>query len=161
MAVYKDDKEYASSGVGTAALTTGIIGTTLASGILNGNGLGGIFGNNTRQQDILAEKNLEIAQLRAEKYSDNKDAIQEKEICELKQRVAALEVAQPLREQVIMERIGCIQGTIAQLVKPVIPNSSVAPGWGPSFFSMFPPPPVPAPATAASNSSSTSTSGNG
>ena len=80
MAVYKDDKEYASSGVGTAALTTGIIGTTLASGILNGNGLGGIFGNNTRQQDLLAEKNLEIAQLRAEKYADNKDAILEKEI---------------------------------------------------------------------------------
>ena len=35
MAVYNEN-EYASKGVGTAGLTLGIIGTSLASGILNG-----------------------------------------------------------------------------------------------------------------------------
>lgn len=48
MATYNND-DYASKGVGTAGLTLGIIGTTLASGLLNGNGLGGLFGNNTNQ----------------------------------------------------------------------------------------------------------------
>lgn len=42
MATYTND-DYASKGVGTAGLTLGIIGTTLASGLLNGNGLGGLF----------------------------------------------------------------------------------------------------------------------
>ena len=45
MATYENN-DYASKGVGTAGLTLGVIGTALASGILNGNGLGGIFGNN-------------------------------------------------------------------------------------------------------------------
>ena len=40
----ENENKYASSGVGTAGLTLGVIGTTLASGILNGNGLGGLFG---------------------------------------------------------------------------------------------------------------------
>ena len=43
--VYQDNNEYASKGVGTAGLTTGIIGTVLGSGILNG-GLAGILGGN-------------------------------------------------------------------------------------------------------------------
>lgn len=44
--------EYASHGVGTAGLTTGIIGTGLGvlNGMNNGNGLlGGLFGNGNRQ----------------------------------------------------------------------------------------------------------------
>ena len=45
MATYNDN-DFTSKGVGTAGLTLGIIGTSLASGILNGNGLGGLFGNN-------------------------------------------------------------------------------------------------------------------
>ena len=47
MAYENNDKDYASSGVGTAGLTTGIIGTVLGSGILN-NGLGGLFGGNNQ-----------------------------------------------------------------------------------------------------------------
>lgn len=43
MATYNNES-YASSGVGTAGLTLGVIGTALASGILNnGNGLGGLL----------------------------------------------------------------------------------------------------------------------
>lgn len=71
------DKSFASSGVGTAALTTGIIGTALGSGILNG-GLSGLFGGNQNPTASpvyqLAQKDTEIAQLRAQQYSDNRSS---------------------------------------------------------------------------------------
>jgi hypothetical protein len=72
-----------SSGVAKAGLTTGIIGTAL-SGLLalggNGGGLlgGGLFGNNNAQMaamGVLAEKDAKIAELTAQKYSDNQDAV--------------------------------------------------------------------------------------
>lgn len=46
MAVYKEENnnDYASKGVGTAGLTLGVIGTALASGILGGGPIGGLFG---------------------------------------------------------------------------------------------------------------------
>ena len=63
MAVYNND-EYASKGVGTAGLTTGIIGTVLGSGILN-NGLAGLFGGNQNPSASpiyqLSQKDNEIA----------------------------------------------------------------------------------------------------
>lgn len=77
-----------SSGVAKAGLTTGIIGTSLA-GLWalgagnNGNGgiLGGLFGNNGNcgqamaAMGVLAEKDAKIAELAAQKYSDNQDAV--------------------------------------------------------------------------------------
>lgn len=77
-----------SSGVAKAGLTTGIIGTSLA-GLWalgagnNGNGgiLGGLFGNNGNcgqamaTMGVLAEKDAKIAELTAQKYSDNQDAV--------------------------------------------------------------------------------------
>lgn len=77
-----------SSGVAKAGLTTGIIGTSLA-GLWalgagnNGNGgiLGGLFGNNGNcgqamaAMGVLAEKDAKIAELTAQKYSDNQDAV--------------------------------------------------------------------------------------
>lgn len=74
--------EFESSGVAKAGLTTGIIGTSLA-GLMalggNGGGLlgGGLFGNNNAQMAamaVLAEKDAKIAELTAQKYSDNQDA---------------------------------------------------------------------------------------
>lgn len=71
-----------SSGVAKAGLTTGVIGTAL-SGLLalggNGGGFlgGGLFGNNNAQMaamGVLAEKDAKIAELTAQKYSDNQDA---------------------------------------------------------------------------------------
>lgn len=62
--------EYSSSGVGTAGLTTGIIGTALGalnSGLLGGDGVGGLFGGGSRMATLMAEN----SQLKAEKYSDN------------------------------------------------------------------------------------------
>lgn len=62
--------EFASSGVGTAGLTTGVIGTTLGalnSGIFGGDGIGGLFGGGGRTSSLWAEN----AKLRAERYADN------------------------------------------------------------------------------------------
>lgn len=139
-----ENNDYASHGVGTAGLTTGIIGTVLGSGILN-NGLGGLFGGNQNPAASpiyqLAQKDAEITRLQAEKYSDNKNAELAKEISVLSQRVAAIEVAEPLREQILQERINGVSATVARLVQPMIPNANVAPGWGPAFVSPFPPVP--------------------
>ena len=162
MAVYNEN-EYASKGVGTAGLTLGIIGTSLASGILNGNGIGGIFGGNSNPTASpiyqLSQKDSEITRLQAEKYSDNKDGIQAKEICDLKQRVAAIEVALPLREQILQQNINCVANTVSRLVQPMIPNANVAPGWGPAFVTPFPPPfpPVPVAGTATQTPSTSTT----
>lgn len=68
-----------SSGVAKAGLTTGVIGTSLAGlmALNNGNGsiLGGLFGNNNQgtlmgMQTLLSQKDSEIAQYKAENYSD-------------------------------------------------------------------------------------------
>lgn len=91
--VYNDNNnEYASKGVGTAGFTTGIIGTVgtaIATGLLGGNGgLGGIFGGNQNPAASpvyqLAQKDNEIALLKAQQYSDNK-------VMALMERVANLE----------------------------------------------------------------------
>lgn len=161
MATYESN-DYTSKGVGTAGLTLGIIGTSLASGLLNGNGLGGILGNGNQTAGVIAEKNLEIAQLRAEKYADGIAREQALEISNLKQRVAAIEVAEPLREQILQERINCVASTVNRLVQPMIPNANVAPGWGPAFVSPFPPvPPVPPVVNSGTTSTPATTSSNG
>lgn len=67
------DESYASNGKGNAALTTGIIGTTLGGlltlGANNGNGLlGGLFGNGT--PNAMSALMAENAMLKSENYSD-------------------------------------------------------------------------------------------
>lgn len=164
MATY-DNNEYSSKGVGTAGLTLGIIGTSLASGILNGNGLGGIFGNNNPTASAtyqLSAKDTEIAQLKAERYTDAVAKEQAIEISNLKSRVSAIEVAEPLREQILNERISCVANTVSRLVQPMIPNSNVSPGWGPAFFSPFPPiPPVPPTVQGGTTTTTSATASNG
>ena len=142
MATYNENESYTSKGVGNAGLTLGIIGTTLASGVLNG-GLGGIIGNNSNPTATaayqLSSKDTEIAQLKAERYADSQVKDLAFEVCNLKQRVAAIEVAEPLREQILQQSINCVANTVNRLVQPMIPNGNVAPGWGPAFVSPFPP----------------------
>ena len=142
MATYNEDS-YTSKGVGNAGLTLGIIGTTLASGILGGGNLGGILGNNSNPTASaayqLSTKDTEIAQLKAERYADAQVKDLAFEVCNLKQRVAAIEVAEPLREQILQQNINCVANTVNRLVQPMIPNANVAPGWGPAFVSPFPP----------------------
>ena len=138
MATYENN-DYASKGVGTAGLTLGVIGTALASGVLNGNGLGGLFGNqNPATSPIyqLSQKDNEIALLKAQQYSDNKLAVLTERVSNLEARVLADEKTDP----------------------PFVPNFAVAPGWGPAFVSPFPPvPPVAAGSGTVTPATSTST----
>lgn len=161
MATYNENESYTSKGVGNAGLTLGIIGTTLASGILGGGNLGGILGNNNPTATAayqLSTKDTEIAQLKAERYADSQVKDLAFEVCNLKQRVAAIEVAEPLREQILQQNINCVANTVNRLVQPMIPNGNVAPGWGPAFVSPFPPA---LPTTQGGTVTSTSTSSNG
>ena len=158
MATYNEN-EYSSKGVGTAGLTLGIIGTSLASGILNGNGIGGILGNQNPANSTvyqLTQKDTEIAQLKSERYTDAQVRDLTADVSNLKQRVAAIEVAEPLREQILQQQIACVQNTVNRLVQPMIPNANIAPGWGPAFVSPFPPVP-PVSSTVSSGSATTPT----
>lgn len=143
MATYNDDKDYSSKGVGTAGLTLGIIGTALASGLLNGNGLGGILGGNQNPAASpvyqLSQKDNEIAQLKAQQYSDNKFFALSEKVASLDARVAVIEKTEPLRDQIIGERVANLQNILNGIAKPFVPNYAVAPGWGPAFVSPFPP----------------------
>lgn len=162
MATYNDDKDYASKGVGTAGLTLGIIGTSLASGILNGNGLGGLFGNNQNPSTSpvyqLASKDNEIAQLKAQQYSDNKFFALSEKVASIDARVAVIEKTEPLRDQIIGERVANLQRVLDGVVKPFVPNYAVAPGWGPAFVSPFPPVPPVAPIVNSGTTTTPTTS---
>jgi hypothetical protein len=166
MATYNNENDsYASRGVGNAGLALGIIGTSLASGILNGNGLGsGLFGNSNRAtlaaNDAvtlaMAQKDAEIAQLKADQATDAKlvevykdlraqDKAQDSVISGLKDRIAAIETASPLREQIVLgqvqavaqsvafanaqvqTQIAGIQATLSGITRTIVPSDAVCP----------------------------------
>lgn len=160
MATYENN-DYASKGVGTAGLTLGVIGTALASGVLNGNGLGGLFGNqNPATSPIyqLSQKDNEIALLKAQQYSDNKLAVLTERVSNLEARVLADEKTDPLRDQILGDRIAGLQNIVNRISAPFVPNFAVAPGWGPAFVSPFPPvPPVAAGSGTVTPATSTNT----
>ena len=139
-------------GIAIGGLTTGIIGSALASGIVPG-----LFGGNSAaacpsenmavnrfelsMQRELTSRDMEIAYLKGRdasktdslelyKYVDGKFAAFERELAD--QRVFnATQIG----------NISCIQGQIAQLMgltKIVVPNSSVCPGWGTATVTVTP-----------------------
>ena len=116
----------------TGVLGTAFGGTALAGmlGLFGGNGLGGLFGGNqnpsTNPLYMLAQKDTVIAKLEAERYTDSVAREQAAEISNLKQRLAAIEVAAPLRDQNLQLQIGSVQGTIARLTQTMVPNYNVA-----------------------------------
>lgn len=129
--------QYASNGKANAALTTGIIGTSLGA-IASMGGLAGLLGiapqNSdpnekpvTRYEmglirDALA-KDSEISALKGQLYTDGK-------IAGVQAEINAQAVWNATQEGVI--RMQAAQ--LAQLygmTKLVIPNGNVAPGWGP------------------------------
>lgn len=139
----------ASAGVGGAGLGLGIAGTAL--GLLNSNGSGilsGLFGGGNQVSALMSD----LAKEKAERFAEKTGAeiynamfAQYKELAQattgIDKRVAALEVAGPLREQLVNQRIDCccsqmsaglsaLQSVVASITKTVIPNSSVCPGWG-------------------------------
>lgn len=138
--------DFASKGVAGAGLGLGIAGTAL--GLLNGNGLGGIFGGNPgmvcqENQPVNryeAAQAARIAQLETEvklrdanfytvgemgklrDYVDGKFAKVEGELCN--QRVVNAQ---------IIGNTTCMAGQIQQLyglTKLIVPNGSICPGWG-------------------------------
>ena len=152
MAYENNDKDYASKGVGTAGLTTGIIGTVLGSGILN-NGLAGLFGGGNQNPAAspvyqLSQKDNEIALLKAQQYSDNKTFALAERVANLETKVVAIETAAPLRDKILSDSIINLQATLSRIAVPMVPNYALAPGYGPAFVSPMPPPfpPVVAPA---------------
>ena len=152
MAYENNDKDYASKGVGTAGLTTGIIGTVLGSGILN-NGLAGLFGGGNQNPAAspvyqLSQKDNEIALLKAQQYSDNKVFALSEKVAALETKVVAIETAAPLRDKILSDSIINLQATLSRIAVPMVPNYALAPGYGPAFVSPMPPPfpPVVAPA---------------
>ena len=142
MATYENN-DYTSKGVGTAGLTLGVIGTALASGVLNGNGIGGLFGNqnpSTSPVYQLAQKDNEIALLKAQQYSDNKIAVLTERVSNLEARVLADEKTDPLRDQILGDRIAGLQNIVNRISVPFVPNHALAPGYGPAFVAPMPPP---------------------
>lgn len=142
MAVYNND-EYASKGVGTAGLTTGIIGTVLGSGILN-NGLAGLFGGNQNPSASpiyqLSQKDNEIAQLKAQQYSDNKFFAISEKVAGLESKIVAIETAAPLRDKILSDSILNLQQQMAEISVRRVPNRALDPGYGPAFVAPMPPP---------------------
>jgi len=164
MAYENNDKEYASKGVGTAGLTTGIIGTVLGSGILN-NGLAGIFGGGNQNPAAspvyqLSQKDNEIALLKAQQYSDNKTFALAEKVAALETKVVAIETAAPLRDKILSDSIINLQATLSRIAVPFVPNYALAPGYGPAFVAPMPPPfpPVVAPAVNGGTTTTPTTS---
>ena len=135
--------DYASKGVGTAALTTGIIGTTLGSGILNG-GLAGLFGGNQNPSASpvyqLSQKDNEIAQLKAQQYADNKVFALSEKVASLEARVISIETAAPLRDKILSDSILNLQKGLSEISVRRVPNYVLDPGYGPAFVGAMPPP---------------------
>lgn len=157
MATYENN-DFTSKGVGTAGLTLGIIGTSLASGILNGNGLGGLFGNSNPAASPayqLSQKDNEIALLKAQQYSDNKTFALSERVANLETKVVAIETAAPLRDKILSDSILNLQATLSRIAVPMVPNYVLAPGYGPAVVAPVPPP-FPAPATGTTQSTSSS-----
>ena len=150
-----------SAGVGGAGLGLGIAGTAL--GLLNGangNGiLGGLFGGgNVNQTNALMS---DLAKEKAERFAEKTGAeiynamfAQYKELAQattnIDKRVSALEVAGPLREQLVNQRIDCccnsmnaglaaLQATVANITKTIVPITSVCPQPMPQYNSFVVP----------------------
>ena len=155
-----DEKSYASTGVGTTALVLSSVATAAVTGLIGGgNGLGGLFGGNQNPAANptyqLAQKDNEIAMLRAQQYSDNKDAIILDKLSKIDSRVIALETAAPLREQIFMNGLANLSEKVNAICRPFVPNYSVAPGWGPAMVAPVPPPFPPIVAPTVNNGTTT------
>lgn len=151
-----------SAGVGGAGLGLGIAGTAL--GLLNGangNGiLGGLFGGNANSTNCNALMS-DLAREKAERFAEKTGSeiynalfAQYKELAQattnIDKRVSALEVAGPLREQLVNQRIDCccntmnsglaaLQATVANITKTIVPITSVCPAPMPQYNSFVVP----------------------
>lgn len=148
--------EYASKGVGTAGLTTGIIGTAL--GAMGTGILPGLF-NGTRNtascgcDNVLvnryeAAQSARIAELETEVKLRDSNIYTDSKILELYryvdgklEGVNAAICQQNVYNATNTAALNCISGQVAQLMsltKLVVPNGSICPGWGDVTVSVTP-----------------------
>jgi hypothetical protein len=161
--------EYASKGVGAGALTTGIIGTSLA-GLLtlnqgNGGLLGGLLGgNNNAQQEKITNLMNENTLLKGQAYTDSQVRDTNREICNLKtevavqgQKINCLETQMNLRGEITDGKIAnavlttgntitalqgalqCMQGKLNEITSTFVPAAHVTPLPAPNPFPPVPP----------------------
>lgn len=140
--------EFASNGKGNAALTTGIIGTSiggllaLGSGLLNGGGIAMRNGYGCCNEDHFvnryeAQKNAEIATLQMENSILKSDKYTDEKSIELYKYVDGRfrEFEQAIAQQAVYNAtntstIACLQNQVAclqSLTKVVIPTASICP----------------------------------
>ena len=124
MVYNQNNNAFASSGVGTAALTTGIIGTVgtaLATGIL---GPGGILGGARAIPEVnpaatpvyqLAQKDTVIAKLEAERSADARFYELSHRLDAVEGRVLSMETAAPLRDKIVSDSILTLQANLANI----------------------------------------------
>lgn len=137
--------EFASNGKANAALTTGIIGTSLGGLMaLGSNLLGGGVNNSCyencfvnryelEQENRIAKLETEVALRDANIFTDQKISEVYEKLDGKIRNIEASVNAQAVYNATQTGVISCIQGQIAQLqslTKLVVPNSSVCPGWG-------------------------------
>lgn len=149
--------EYASHGTGTAALTTGIIGTGLGainSGLFNGILGGGAAQQNYVTKDMLAlqmqlvdtqkelaiksadlsseQKMVQVFNASNDKINNVRDELSTR-IREVEAKVDANAAAQSVINCQVGSNLTLANSQIAQLfslTKMIIPNTNVCPGWG-------------------------------
>lgn len=134
------EMNFASRGVGAAALTTGIIGTAGTALNLLGNGLGGLFGgcNNgygvnhyeLGMQNEIANKDMEIAYLRGRDASKSDDLELYKYVDGRLRGIEAQIASQGVVNAQITANLSCLQNSVAALsalTKTVIPITNVCP----------------------------------
>ncbi len=128
------ENKYAERGVANAGLTTGIIGTAL--GVLNNGGLGGFFNGNANSAYLeqIMKRDAEIAELKAEKYSDRVgievyryvDARFREFEGRFEQQVA-YNATNTATIGCLTNQLNALQGVLNGLTKVVIPTTSICP----------------------------------
>lgn len=135
------EMNFASRGVGAAALTTGIIGTAGTALNLLGNGLGGLFGGGCNNgygvnhyelgmQNEIANKDMEIAYLRGRDASKSDDLELYKYVDGRFRSIEAQIASQAVVNAQITANLSCLQNSVAALnalTKTVIPITNVCP----------------------------------
>lgn len=148
--------EYASKGVAGSGLGLGIAGTAL--GLLNGNGLGNLFGmgcnaayacsDNMPINRYEATKSARIAELETEVKLRDANTYTLGEVGKLRDymerrldRVEHEICDQKVYNATNIATVNCIANQVNQLyslTKLVVPNTSICPGWGDVTVSVTP-----------------------